>query len=531
MISNSTVEVHGNPLFLSVRTIGLTLLSAGLMLLSSPPIDLWPLAFVALVPLYLAIRGASALRAALLGWLCGWAVNVGGYFWGIEVLERFAHLSKGMSIVSVLGVCAYQGVVWLVWAWACNLICRRLRLSWLLVAPLCLAILEAAVPMIFPWYLGFTVWRVWPVLQVAELGGAPAVSALLVLINMTVAEGVGGLLGRRSFARSIKWAGGAVVIVLCLGLIRAAHVTGVRADMPTLKVGIVQPNFGIMSMESRKRHGQRYIEVLRHTTRELGEQGANLVIWPESAFPFLFDRGLKREYAPGHPWELKGGGKVRLVFGALAHPFGESYIYNSAVMVGESGHVVGLYDKYKLLAFAEYIPFADKYPDWAKRMRARLPDWPDIETGRGPRLLVDGNLRIAPFICYEDIFQGFVNQVALKRPNLLVTLANHAWFGDSTAPHQALALATMRSVETRRDLVRATSTGVSSIGDALGRILKEGPLFDVSGHERPSPTLLVGEVTLMEIFALGPYSASLFPYACALALAILVGSRVWRRLR
>jgi apolipoprotein N-acyltransferase len=89
----------------------------------------------------------------------------------------------------------------------------------------------------------------------------------------------------------------------------------------------------------------------------------------------------------------------------------------------------------------------------------------------------------------------------------------------------------MRSVETRRDLVRATSTGVSSIGDALGRILKEGPLFDVSGHERPSPTLLVGEVTLMEIFALGPYSASLFPYACALALAILVGSRVWRRLR
>ena len=479
MIIKSRDKIQIYCLLISLSDIGLALLSAALIILSMPPFDFWPLAFMALVPLYLAIREASVLRAAFIGWSCGLAVNVGGFFWGIELMEQFSHLSKEMSILNILGVCTYQGTVWLVWALVCNFLCRYLHLSWLIVAPLFLALLEAAIPMIFPWHLGFTVWRVWPVLQIAEIGGPPAVSALLVLINIIFAEGVGALFGQHPFTRSVKWATSVVVIMLCLGLVRSIHVSMMRSNLPTMKIGIIQPNFGIMSMEDQKRHGQRYIEVLRRGTRELNKLGADLIIWQESAFPFLYDHGLKREPAPSHLLELKGGRNVRFVVDTLAHPFVKSFIYHNTTLVGDPGPV-------------------------------------------------SGNLRIVPFKYDEDIFQGSVKQVSLKKPNLLITFANHALFGDSTAPHQALALATLRSVETRRDLVRATNTGVSSIGDALGRIHSESPFYEMPGDDHPAPILIVGEVAFMEIFALGPYTTPFFPYACALGLAILIVARIMR---
>jgi apolipoprotein N-acyltransferase len=515
MISTSADESYGKWLLENLRDIGLALLSACLILLSMPPFDFWPLAFMALVPLYLAIREASVLRAAFIGWSFGFAVNAGGFLWGIELLEQFSNLSKEMSILSVLGVCAYQGTVWLVWALVCNFLCRYLHLTWLIVAPLFLALLEAATPMVFPWYLSFTIWRVWPLLQSAELGGPPAVSALLVLINIILAEGVGALLGQHPFVKSVKLAAWTVIILLCLGMVRSIHVAVMRSDLPTMKIGIIQPNFEIISKDDQKRYGQRYIEVLRRGTRELNKLGADLVIWPEPPLPSLSDRGFKREYTPGHPLELKGGRNVRYVFDTLTPPNGKSLVYSNVIMASEAGCIPGRYDKNQLLALVDYSPIADEYHNWAKPMSNSLTYWSDMETGQNSGVLQDDNFQIAPFIYDEGILQGSANQVALSKPNLLITLANHALFGDSTAPHHALALATLRSVETRRDLVRATNTGVSSIGDALGRLHNKTPW-------RPPRSTL--HLTLF------PYTTPFFPYACALVLAILIFTRIMREL-
>ena len=486
MIGKTRNKIHRSYLLTGIRDIGLSFLSACLILLAMPPFDFWPLAFMALVPLYLVIREVSVLRAALIGWSFGLAVNLGGFFWGIELMEQFAHLPKEAGMVNILGICAYQGTVWLLWALVCNFLCRYLHLSWLLVAPLFLALLESAIPMIFPWHLGFTVWRVWPVLQSAELGGPPAVSALLVLINIILAEGVGALFGQHPLLRSVKLAGWVVVILLCLGLFRSIHVAKMRFDMPTMKIGIIQPNFEITSTEDQELYGQQYIEILRRGTRELNNLGADLVIWPQSAFPFLNDRGLKRETTPRHLLELKRGGK--------------------------------------------WISFEEKYNNRSKGIRDRFVFRPDIKTAKYSRVLQNDNLRIAPFIYYEDIILESANQFALKKPNLLITVASDAIFGDSTAPRHALALATLRSVETRRDLVRATNTGVSSIGDALGRIHNETPFYEMIGDDHPAPILLVGEVALMDTFALGPYTTPFFPYVCAFCLAILIVARILREI-
>ncbi len=495
------------------------LASALLLVLATPPFDLWPLAFVCLIPLYISIRDAPPLRAAGMAWFMGFAAILGACTWWAPFLHRFAHLSWASSMALTIGLCAYQTLVFALWAGVYSLLTRRNRLRWLLAGPLVIIPAEAAFPFIFKMYLAITLWRAWPFVQAAELGGPPAVSALMVLANLVLAEtGLALLKGSRPH-RAVGFGAAALILVVTLGLSRAAHVDALRRTSPAIKVGLVQPNFGIVSSEERRRHGEKYIKALRKAAKALAREHVDLIVWPETSWPYLLDRHMKREFPPGHPWELRPGVKGRLLLGALTHAFGGAHIYNSAVLVSGTGSISGWYDKNRLVPFAEYIPFARRFPEWAKRLRARLPDWPDIEPGKKTPILEDGHLRIGPLICSEDLNMGLAHKAARQRPNLLVSIASDAWFGDRAAPRQHLALAAFRAVETRRDLVRDTNTGVSAIVDALGRVPLEGELVDVPENEPRPATTLSGHVRLMEIFAFGPYTARFLPFICLAALA------------
>jgi apolipoprotein N-acyltransferase len=510
--------------------LGSVALSALLVALALPPLSLWPLGLVAIVPLYLTVAEMVPWVALVYGWLAGLTINLYGFAWSVGLMGRFGHLSAPYAIAALLVACAYQALVFGLWTGGCALLARRARVPWIVAAPLVFALLEAALPFIFPWYLAVTVWRAWPLLQVAELGGPTAVSALVVLVNLVLAEVWRARARRQPVDRSVRIAAGLAGTVIVLGLGRAGHVAWLRAWAPHLRVGVVQTNLGTVSEDDRKVHGQEYIDALRAETDELGRRGAQLVVWPESSFPFLFDRALEREFAADHPWALRDSYRGAMLVGALTHTFGVGRdIYNSALLLAPDGSIAGRYDKVRLMPFGEYVPFADRFPAWAERVRKRMPDSSDIRPGKGPAVLSDGALRVAPMICYEDILPETTQDLGAVHPapNLLVTLANHAWFGDSLAPREAFALATIRSVELRRDLVRATTTGVSSIGDALGRVRVESRLVGASPGRVERPDLLEGEVALVDGFALGPWGTRAFPYAVAATLAACV----WRRRR
>ncbi len=158
---------------------------SGLLIVAAvPPFNVWPLALVALLPLFLAIRSATWGRGLLWAWMCGFVVNLCGQSWGVALLGRLAHVAPLPAAAWVLLICAYQAAVFPLWIGAAELCRRRLSLSWVVTAPLCIVGAEAALPFLFPWYLGIGVWRAWPLVQVAELGGPSAVSALVVLLNV-----------------------------------------------------------------------------------------------------------------------------------------------------------------------------------------------------------------------------------------------------------------------------------------------------------------------------------------------------------
>src|SRR5215831_3683579 len=91
-------------------------LSGALMFLGCAKFDLWPLAWIALVPTLLAIRSVSPRRAFALGWLTGFTANAGGFYWIGGLLQRFGHLPLVAVVPLFVLLIGYQGLMYGLWA-------------------------------------------------------------------------------------------------------------------------------------------------------------------------------------------------------------------------------------------------------------------------------------------------------------------------------------------------------------------------------------------------------------------------------
>ena len=147
-------------------------------------------------------------------------------------------------------------------------------------------------------------------------------------------------------------------------------------------------------------------------------------------------------------------------------------IWNSAIVVDEEGRIGDHYDKIQLLAFGEYIPGGE----WFPQIYQWSPLASHLSRGQTTAPLRWGGYRFATFICYEDILPRIVSATMSDhgegRAHAMVNLTNDSWYGAGHEQEQHLMLATVRSIEHRRWLVRATSTGISAFVDATGRVLE-----------------------------------------------------------
>ncbi len=473
------------------------LVAASLLLIASPPLGLWPFALVALVPALYALRDRSGAAAFGWGWLLGFLVNLGGQSWSIGLLMRFGRMAWWTSAAAWIAGSAYQALVFAIWAWA-FVRARRRNMPLPLAAGVSLVAASALIPFLFPWTIAIVLVPFWPATQVAELAGAGGVTFVLVLFNVAAFETLEALRTRRAPARGTLVA---LAAILSFGLARGAQVWQKSERAPKLRLGIVQPNFGVTTRQVRVLEAARLIDGLRSASVEAETRGAQLVVWPEAAWPMAVDRRLASDYPAGHVWQLRRGLHGPLLAGVLTLDFaGDARaMRNSAWLIDRDGAGVGFYDKVHLLAFGEYTPLGERAPRWRELVRARLLESDELEPGSEPKLLTLGDARIAPLICYEDTLADYVRRADRLEPNLLVTLANLAWFGDSAAASQALALAALRAVETRHEVVRATETGLSGRLDALGRVRETGPLIDPGGSARHAapPSVMVVEAALV----------------------------------
>ena len=441
-----------------------------------PGIGVWPLAFVCFVPLFHALltthdRQPRRLRdVATIGAFYGFVSNVGGFYWLVEMLQNFSGFSTPLCILFAGVVCAYQGGMVALFAMIVGFGARR---GWplMVVAPAALCSAEWLWPRLFPYYHGAHLTAVPWLLQSAELGGPLLLTALVVVVNV----GVYAVLRRlrtppRSLSKEALVAAFVAAVALAYGAVRTSQVEAWMAQSPQRSVGIVQVSMGIFDKRRDPVEGLR-----RHVLDSLAllsETPVDLLIWPESAFTWFVPEGTRNVKNL-----VLGPIDTALLFGGLRRTRGgrdgapadarSGRLYNTAFLTDELGNIVGTYDKTFLMPFGETLPFGDVFPvlyEWS-------PNTGRFTPGTSLAPLPWGPFRVSALICYEDVVPSFTREaVTVGKPHLLVSIANDAWFGDSTEPWQHHALALIRAVEHRRFMVRSTNSGVSAIVDATGRV-------------------------------------------------------------
>jgi apolipoprotein N-acyltransferase len=442
---------------------GLATLSIVLCPLGFAGFDLWPLAFIAWVPLLLALRGQSPKRALWLGWYAGFGMTMIGFYWLTTMLEEFSGFPLPLCILFAAILCVQKGGRIALCAW---LYARAASRGWHPGAVFlgAFAVSELVYPLLFPWYYAAAMHTVPVMMQTADIGGPILVSLVVIAFNVAVAE----LLERPVFGlpsdkRTVALAA-VPLVALGYGALRIAQIDGALATAETIKVGMVQ---GATPLKGRGNALRTHLEL----TKKLREEEVDLVVWSEAASARTFR-------APGYERrveaEITRQLKVPAIVGVIVYePLAEAgakgrkaRFFNTALLADEQGKVLGRYDKQYLLMFGEYLPLGEKFPvlyEWSPNSGAFTP-------GQTFDSLPFGEHRLATMICYEDISPSFVSKmVSVGNPDLLVNMTNDSWFGDTIEPWQHLALAKFRSIEHRLSMVRVTNTGVSAIIDPVGR--------------------------------------------------------------
>jgi apolipoprotein N-acyltransferase len=469
------------------------LVSATLLIVSFPNFDLWPLAWIALIPLLLVlVRRPQSLRTFLLGWLFGTVFFYGSCYWLTYSMIHFGGIRPWLAFLLLLPGAVVMGIFPAIFSFMIARAIRKWGRTALFFAPLLWSALE--------WTRLETTGQLWNaigysqayqpfLIQSARWGGIYAVGYLIVLVNSLLAY----YLAKTSIPALLTSAVGLAAIfgvILVAALPAMLDQSSTLYSKPDVIVVAVQPNVPMEPMSDPKgtenlisRHISLSTTALQNWERAGEANNAaglkdsdwakedstaarraipRLVIWPESPMNFTYgtDSPLREKLAAF----AKANNTSVLLNSQEAAP--NDGIYNSALLINEQGKLVAQYDKIRLLPFGEYVPLPEWLPG-AGLIRAIVGDF---TPGTNYRLMPVGNLRAGVFICIESAYPSIARRLTNEGAGVLINISNDGYLGPTAVMRQHLANAVFRAVENGRPLLRVTNTGITAFITPAGKI-------------------------------------------------------------
>ncbi len=455
-------------------TLLLAPLAGALVTLSLAPFDLWPAGIASCALLAWLLSTCGPGLAALRGWLYGIGLFGSGVSWVYVSIHNYGYASVGLATALTALFCIGLALFHALFGWTYARYIRPLPGGMLMGFPLLWVVFEWLRGWIFtgfPWlYLGYAHADTW------LAGWAPVGGVYFLSFICAISGCIAFLAWRSRQPMSIAtyvvvvvtlWAGGAVL--------RPIEWVVPASEQP-LSVALLQPNVP----QELKWDRRYYHDILEQLKKETGPLlGHDIVVWPEAAVPAFYQD--VRDFIDPIA-ERAALMNTTLITGIPYRGSGGTY-YNSILALGNGE---GEYFKHHLVPFGEYVPL--------ENVLRGLIDFFDMPTSHftgGPEkqeALRVGAFRVAPSVCYEIVYPEQVAWGA-RRSDLLITVSNDAWFGDSIGPLQHLQMAQMRALENGRYLIRGTNNGISAIIDQRGQIL--------GATEQFVSTTLTGEVSPM----------------------------------
>jgi len=499
-------------------TFALGLFASVLLYLAFPPVGWWPLAWVAPVPWLLLVRVEQLPSRKPYRWL----YLAGLLHW--LALVQWVRLGHWAAHFGWVALALYLAIYLPLFIWLTRTATRQFRVPLLLAAPTIWVGLEALRGWVLTGFsmalLGHTQIDWLPVVQISDLGGAYAVSFLVMLVAAALAEMIPlhWLFGetRQHERRYFRWwplpvAGALLVASLAYGHWRMGQARPEAASAEPAQIALIQgsidTDFGDPTLNKRM-----FDEYRKLTGEALRECDPDAIIWPESTLPFnlieldrhadvqkgrwlpqddaVFEKEIDEARRLFHAWAHALGHlpedrrNVPLLLGASTLRLGDHapQRLNSAVYVDERGRVAGAYHKLHPVMFGEYAPGGKLFP-WIYRL---MPIPEGLTPGERPVALEIAGLKMCPSICYENTVPHLIRRQVVELqdaridPDVLVTLSNDGWFHGSAELDMHLICGQFRAIEMRKPALIAANTGISAHIADDGRLLEQGPRQDTA---------------------------------------------------
>ena len=465
----------------------------------------------------LRAQGAGWRRAGLHGWLFSTAWLTGSFWWLFISMHTYGGLPAPLAAIAVLALAAALGLYYAVAA------------AWFVVrgpqgrvtGALVFAALWTLAELVrgswftgFPWGAGGYAHVEGPLAALAPwvgvygIGAAAALVVALVVLHRPprVAELVQGLV-----LIALVFAAPQLVAPL------RSDVQGIKGSAGNLQLALLQGN---IPQDEKFIPGGGIETALRWYGEQLRDAKASLVVTPETALPLL-PQQLPAGYLEMIEARYSQGTQAAIV----GLPMGGQGTYSNAVLGFQPGAARPyVYSKHHLVPFGEFIPPGFRW--FIQMMNIPLGDFARGGLAQAP--FVWQGQRIAPNICYEDLFgdeigANFTDEATA--PTILLNVSNIAWFGDTVAIDEHLSISRMRALEFARPMVRSTNTGATVVIDADGRVT----------YELSRLTRGVLEASVEGRRGLTPYARWVAPFGLwplwLLAMAIVAAAFVLRRRR
>ena len=489
--------------------------SGVLLALSFPKYGHPAIAFIALVPLLVSLFRASARQGFMRGLLAGFIHYAGTVYWTGATVSTFGGLPVVVAVLVAGLLALYMAAYIAVFGAITAILIRRFRFAGMWLAPAVWVTMEYLRGILiggFPWIpLGNTMVTFLPIAQLASIVGVQGLSVFVALLNAGFAIGAVTSGQRRLVAAGTSL--GLILVVSIWGGMRLSSNLLIQGE--PIKVGLIQGNIAQTDKWNPARAGMildRYLQL----SQQAVQQGAQFLIWPESSTPFYFE-------------EDRAGGVVRGMVRTLGVPLllGSDEMepgeppkhYNAAFMLDAAGATAAVYRKMHLVPFGEYVPFQRLLFFVGPLVEAVSAFSPGT---RVTMLPVNGHM-VSTAICYEVTYPALQREAVRQGSEMLTTITNDAWYGNSSAAYQHFEMAAMRAIEQGRYLVRSANTGISGIIDPYGRILIRTNVFET--------VAVVGDARFVQattVYArIGDLAAHLSAavVVVALAFALLEGRR------
>lgn len=451
------------------------LVSGALFPLAFAPFNFWPLAYVSLISLLFVGMKNEILSDFKIGYYWGLGCFGVGGSWVYVSIHEFGNAPWYGAILLTLVFIAYLALFKGLFSWACLSLYRRsYPLLIILIAPMIWVVSEllqshllSGFPLLIAGYSQIDS----PLQPIASLLGVYGVSWFVVIIATTFTLMI-VLKDKRTPVH--------ITIILFLMVAssyfsnasfydRSASSTSSQPFL--LDVGLVQPNIA----QEKKWDRRFFKDIIDSTIRETeGLWGADLIVWPEGSIPAYSHQVSNITEA------LNSSGlnaNSQLLLGILDYEPDKSASFVALKSYGKHKHS---YHKQILVPFGEYVPFEQ----WLRGL-IEFFDLPmsgfSLPVQKQKPMLFD-NYAVIPAICYEIVFPDIVRELSKQAeksglPQLIVTVSNDAWFGDSFGPYQHMQMARMRALELGLPLVRSTNDGITAMVDAQGQVIKQLPRY------------------------------------------------------